>query len=126
MRLAESSFKFFLPVAVLRWISRPWNKFVFFLHVSQLLTFSMGSTFCQSVRLCSSPTAHQASLSKKFSRQDHWRGLPVPTPEDLPTQGSNPCLLCLLHWQADSLSLAPPGKPCVTRCQHVFGWTLQG
>ena len=26
------------------------------------------------------------------------------------TQGSNPHLLCLLHWQADSLSLAPPGK----------------
>ena len=27
-----------------------------------------------------------------------------------PTQGLNPCLLCLLHWQADSLPLAPPGK----------------
>ena len=27
-----------------------------------------------------------------------------------PTQGSNPCLLCLLHWQASSLPLAPPGK----------------
>ena len=26
-------------------------------------------------------------------------------------QGSNLCLLCLLHWQAGSLSLAPPGKP---------------
>ena len=28
-----------------------------------------------------------------------------------PTQGSNLYLLCLLHWQADSLPLAPPGKP---------------
>ena len=27
------------------------------------------------------------------------------------TQGSNPHLLCLLHWQADSLPPAPPGKP---------------
>ena len=27
-----------------------------------------------------------------------------------PTQGSNLRLLCLLHWQAGSLSLAPPGK----------------
>ena len=27
------------------------------------------------------------------------------------TQGSNPCLLCLLHWQAGSLPLVPPGKP---------------
>ena len=28
-----------------------------------------------------------------------------------PTQGSNLHLLCLLLWQADSLPLAPPGKP---------------
>ena len=27
-----------------------------------------------------------------------------------PTQGSNPCLLSLLHWQTDSLPLTPPGK----------------
>ena len=26
------------------------------------------------------------------------------------TQGSNPHLFCLLHWQAGSLALAPPGK----------------
>ena len=28
-----------------------------------------------------------------------------------PTQGSNPHLLCLLHWQAGSLPLAPRGTP---------------
>ena len=28
-----------------------------------------------------------------------------------PTQGSNPCLLCLLHWQADSLPLQHLGNP---------------
>ena len=28
-----------------------------------------------------------------------------------PTKGSNPSLLCLLHWQACSLPLVPPGKP---------------
>ena len=28
-----------------------------------------------------------------------------------PTQGSNPYLLCLLHWQVGSLPLVPPGKP---------------
>ena len=28
-----------------------------------------------------------------------------------PTQGSNPCLLCLLHWKVDTLPLTPPGKP---------------
>ena len=30
-----------------------------------------------------------------------------------PTQGSNPCPLCLLHWQAGSPTLVPPGKPNV-------------
>ena len=28
-----------------------------------------------------------------------------------PTQGLNPSLFCLLHWQACSLPLVPPGKP---------------
>ena len=28
-----------------------------------------------------------------------------------PTQGLNPHLLCLLHWQAGCLPLVPPGKP---------------
>ena len=32
-----------------------------------------------------------------------------------PTQGWNPCLLGLLHWEAGSLSLAPPRKPI-----HIF------
>ena len=34
--------------------------------------------------------------------------------EIFPTQGSNPGLLHLLHWQADSLPLAPPGRPLKT------------
>ena len=35
-----------------------------------------------------------------------------------PTQGSNPCLLCLLHWQAYSLPLAQPGSPV---CLYLYG-----
>ena len=31
-----------------------------------------------------------------------------------PTQGLNLCLVCLLHWQADSIPLEPPGKPVNT------------
>ena len=31
-----------------------------------------------------------------------------------PTQGLNPRRLCLLHWQAGSLPLGPPGKPSGT------------
>ena len=32
-----------------------------------------------------------------------------------PTQGSNPCLLRVLHWPLGSLPLAPPGKPLVQK-----------
>ena len=39
----------------------------------------------------------QAPLSMGFSRQEYRSGLPCPPPGDLPTQGSNPCLLSLLH-----------------------------
>ena len=34
----------------------------------------------------------------------------------LPTQGSNQCLWQLLHWQAGSLQLVPPGKPI---CMYI-------
>ena len=43
--------------------------------------------------------ARQAPLSMEFCWQEYWSGLPCPPPEDLPNQGLNPCLLCLLHWQ---------------------------
>ena len=39
-----------------------------------------------------------------------------------PTQGSNSRLLCLLHWQAGSLPLTPPGKPKVF---HILPWDLE-
>ena len=52
----------------------------------------------------------QAPLSVGFSRQEHWGGLPFPSPGICQTQGSDPHLLCLLHWQVDSLALAPPGN----------------
>ena len=55
--------------------------------------------------------ARQAPLSMGFSRQEHLRELPFPPLGDLPNQGSNPCLLGLLHWQADTLTTVPPGKP---------------
>ena len=55
--------------------------------------------------------ACQAPLSMGFSRQEYWSGLPCPPPGALPHSGIEPRILCLLHWQAGSLPLAPPGKP---------------
>ena len=40
--------------------------------------------------------ALQAPLFMGFWRQEYWSGLPCPSPGDLPDQGSNPRLLCLL------------------------------
>ena len=74
------------------------------------------------VRLFVTPwtVARQGPLSMGFSRQEYWSGLPFPfLHEDsfgiFPTQGSNPHVLHLLHWQAGSLPLAPPGKPMLSK-----------
>ena len=37
-----------------------------------------------------------------------------------PTQGSNPCLLCLLNWQVGSLPLAPPEDHAVSKKYPAF------
>ena len=44
--------------------------------------------------------AHQAPLSMGLSRQEYWSGLPCPPPGIFLTQGSNPQLLGIPHWQA--------------------------
>ena len=46
--------------------------------------------------------AHQAPLSLGFPRQEYWSGFQFLTLGVLPDPGSNPCILHLLHWQADS------------------------
>ena len=45
--------------------------------------------------------SHQSPLSKGFSRQEYWCGLPCPPPGDLPNPGIKPGSLAL---QADSLT----------------------
>ena len=52
---------------------------------------------------CSLP----GSLSMGFSRQEHWSGLPFPSPGDLPDPGIKPGSSAL---QADSLLSEAPGK----------------
>ena len=48
-------------------------------------------------------------LSLGFSRKESWSGLP--SSKELPNSGIKLLILGFLHWQADSLPLAPPGKP---------------
>ena len=51
--------------------------------------------------------AHQAPLSMVFPRQEYRRGLPFPSPGDLPHPGTEPGSPTL---QADSLPTEPPSK----------------
>ena len=42
--------------------------------------------------------AHQTPLSMGLPRQEYQSGLPLPPLGDLPHQGLNPHVLCLLRW----------------------------
>ena len=48
---------------------------------------------------------HQAPLFMEFSRQEHWSGLPFPSPGDLPNPGIEPGSSAV---QADSLLSESP------------------
>ena len=50
---------------------------------------------------------HQAPPSMGFPGQEYWRGLPFPSPGDLPHPGIKPGSPAL---QADALTSEPPGK----------------
>ena len=65
--------------------------------------------------------AYQAPLSMEFSRQEFGSGWHFLLQGVFLTQGSNPCLLCLLHWQVDSLPLIHLGSPfvCLVLCIHT-------
>ena len=65
----------------------------------------------KSLQLCLTllwPQGLGIPLSMGFSRQESWRGLPFPSPGDLPNPGAEPRLIHLLPWQGGSLSPAPP------------------
>ena len=55
--------------------------------------------------------AHQAPLSKGFSRQEHWSGLPFPPPGDLPDPGAEPASLTSPALAGRFFTTEPPGKP---------------
>ena len=68
--------------------------------------------------------AYQAPLSMGFSRQEHWSGLPFPSPGDLHDPGIEPGSPAL---QADALTSEPPGKvlkKVKSRKIHVLSFEL--
>ena len=83
-----------------------------------LLLLCLRTQLCQ---LFAAPwtVAHQAPLSMGFSRQEHWRGHPFPSPGHLPDPGIEPGSPAL---QAGSLSSEPPGNwtGCWGVTEHIF------
>ena len=64
---------------------------------------------CSVVKSCPTLCDPPGSSVMGFSRQEHWSGLPLPSPGDLPypeVELTSPAL------QADSLLTEPPGIPC--------------
>ena len=82
-------------------------------HICEKVVHACMLSCFSCVWLCATlwTVACQPPLSVGFSRQEHWSGLPCLSLVIFPTQGSSPRLLSLLHWQAGSLPLGPPGKP---------------
>ena len=73
-----------------------------------------------SVQLFANPrtVAHQAPLSKEFSRQEYWSGLLFPHPRDLPESGIEPTSPSSCTWAGGFFTTELPGKP-----SHPFlGW----
>ena len=65
--------------------------------------------------------AHQAPLSKRFSRQEYGTGLPCPPPGDL----SDPRIEPKSALQADSLLTEPPGKTrFIQNDIKIYFWLL--
>ena len=62
---------------------------------------------------------HQAPLSMGLSSKNTGVCCHSFLQRIFPTQGLNPHLLCLLHWQADTLPLVPLGKPSRWRA-HIY------
>ena len=88
-----------------------WNLYIF-LNLREFagnicLNIGYAAQMLSGVRLFATPwtIAHQDPFALGF-----WSGFPFPHQGLFLTQGSYLHLLCLLHWQMDSLSLVTPGK----------------
>ena len=82
------------------------EKDQYFMYLTYL---HMCTCMLSHVQLCATPWTI-APLSVELSRQEYWRGLPFPSPGDIPDLGIEPGSPAL---QGNSLQSEPPGKPCM-------------
>ena len=74
------------------------NSILFFLLRKDTCILSYFSRVQLFVTVCNSNLL--SSSVCRFLLQEYWNGLLCPLHAIFPTQGSNLCSLCLLHWQA--------------------------
>ena len=79
-------------------------------HGTPILCVCVQLLICVWLFVPSWTIAHQAPVPVELSMQEYWGGLPCPPPGIFPSQGLNPCLLCLRHWQVDSFHCGSRGK----------------
>ena len=73
--------------------------------------------------------ACQTPLSVRFSRQEHWSGLPFPSPGDLPDQGRNSSLLKPDLFEANNINVETSISSCVIRMEcipYLLWWEVKG
>ena len=118
-------------IPVLQPLSFPPHKqplLIFSCAVFQKLCYTYLSTHYYAYNTCMlSPYSHvwlfvmlwtavcQAPLSKGFSRQEYWSGLPCFLQGIFLIQGLNPHLLCLLHWQGGFFTTS-------TKCYYEYNY----
>ena len=72
---------------------------------------------CRTLFYTINGSQQKAPLSKGFSRQEYWSGLPFLSPGDLPDPGIEPKSPTL---QADALTSEPPGKPAFPKATLFY------
>ena len=68
-------------------------KVLFFFYLIVLKYVCVKSLSHVQLSVTPGTAAHQAPLSMEFSRQEHWSGLPFPSPGDHPNPGIEPVSL---------------------------------
>ena len=99
--LPGSSVPGIFQARVLEWVAIAFSR-----HILLLLLLRRFSH----VRLCATPwtTAYQAPPSLGFSRQEHWGGLPFPSPMHESEKWSEVAQSCLTL--SDPMDCSPPGS----------------
>ena len=97
------------------------------IHIQSCLLEALYICVLSCVRLFCDPMdcSHQSPLSKGFPRQEHWSGLSLPSPGDLPNPGIEPTSPGSHALEADSLALCYLRIPNESESRSVLSESLQ-